>query len=102
MTTEAFDSNIETTCQWCHRGFTLRVVYAGDDDGGEAVYFRCPHCEHRYPVSYMTARGVAIRERLQAALTKARQGNGKPKDLDRVERLRTALEAETTEGERDD
>ncbi|MCH7792653.1 MAG: SMP-30/gluconolactonase/LRE family protein, partial [Planctomycetes bacterium] len=39
MTAEMFESNIETTCQWCHRGFTLRVVYAGDDDSGEAVYF---------------------------------------------------------------
>ena len=42
-------------CDGCREEFTIEVKAQAGADGGEAMYFVCPHCEKRYDVAKVSA-----------------------------------------------
>lgn len=51
----------------CGRRFRAELVEIPDELGGVTQQFTCPRCDHAYPVCHITARGLELRPRIQAA-----------------------------------
>lgn len=51
------------TCDACGLQFAISPQ-ATAVDGGELLYFDCPHCARRYEYVFITRRGVELRRRL--------------------------------------
>lgn len=51
-------------CDGCTQEFTIDVRADVGEDGGEVMYFVCPHCERRYDVARVSAEGVRLRRQM--------------------------------------
>lgn len=55
-------------CDGCAQGFEIDVKAQAGADGGEVMYFVCPHCAKRYEVAHVSAEGVRLRRRMAVVL----------------------------------
>lgn len=55
-------------CDGCQRDFTVDVQAQAGTDGGEVMYFVCPHCEKRYEIAHVSAEGVRLRKQMAVVL----------------------------------
>lgn len=64
-------------CDGCTQEFGIAVKADVGEDGGEVMYFVCPHCEKRYDVARVSAEGV----RLRKLMAKVQRAGGKVEHL---------------------
>jgi len=93
----SFDGTV--TCDKCKEDFSIVPQSEKLTDGGERIYFTCPHCEAEYLTALFSARGVELREKIQVLMPDIRQvmkAKGRiPNYLrQRLEKLQSQLETE--------